>query len=326
MLSPNALCLPACAGLAAIAGAIAPLAAEAADYPTASIKVIVPFPPGGSSDLTARLLAMHLGERFKQTVVIENRPGGEGMIGPTLAARAKPDGYTLLLGAPTLVTARATMKSLAIQPIGDLEGVSQLIESPNVVVINARLPATDLRGFIDYTKANPGKTFYGTYSPTGQLTYHLLRMRTGIDLTQVAFKGEALTVSAIVANEVQAGFVTTVTAVPRVKEGTVKALAVTANRRLPSLPDAPSAEEAGVPGFHVATWFGILAPRGTPLQIKTKLADEIAVFAKRPDTIEKLRVVGFEPKASTPDEFDRFLAASEKQWLGVAKAAGITPQ
>lgn len=323
MLRRVSTCISSVLGVVALCTAIGP---AAADYPTTTMKIIVPFPPGGSTDLTARLLATHLNERFKQTVVIENRPGGDGMIGPTLAARAKPDGHTLLLGAPTLVTARATMKALSIQPLVELEGVSQLVESPNVIAINAKLPANDLRGFIAYTKANPGKIFYGTYSPTARLTYALLRMKTGIDLTQVAFKGEALTLAAVAANEVQAAFATTITVVPRVKEGTVQALAVTADKRVPSLPEVPTAAEAGVSDFIVTVWFGILAPRGTPQAIKTKLAEEIAVFAKRPDSIERLRVVGFEMKTSTPDQFSAFLAASEKRWLDVAAAAGIEPQ
>lgn len=310
-------------GLLACSLAVAPAAAA---YPETTIKIIVPFPPGGSSDLTARLLANHLSERFKRTVIIENRPGGDGMLAPTLVARAKPDGYTLLLGAPTLATARATMKSLPIQPTVDLEGVSLLVESPYVVAINASLPATDLQSFIAYTKANPGKLFYGSWSTSGQLIYGLLKLRSGADLTHVAFKGEAVTVAALAGNEVQAVFATAVNVIPRQKDGVVRVLAVTADLRLSTLPEVPTAAEAGVKGFTPSVWFGILAPKGTQMDIKTKLSEEIAVFVKRPDTIERLRVVGFEPKASMPDEFTKFLESSEKQWLDVAAALGITPQ
>ena len=300
--------------------------AMADSYPSTTIKLIVPFPPGGSADLVGRLLANHLSEKLKQPVVVDNRAGADGMMGPTIASHARPDGYTLLLGAPTLATARATMKALPINPMRDLDAVSQVVESPYVVAINASLPVSDLKSFVEYTKANPGKLHYGAWSTGGKLIYGLLKMRTGIELTHVAYKGEAVTVSALAANEVQASFATAVSVKPKIAQGTVRALVVTSDKRIASLPDVPTSAEANVQDFTPTVWFGLFAPAGTPAAIKAKLAGEVAEFARRQDAIDRLHVVGFETKSSTPEEFTKFLVAAEKQWLDVAVAAGITPQ
>ncbi len=299
---------------------------KAAEYPASSIRLIVPFPPGGSSDLTARVFMTHLSERLKQTIVIENRPGGDGMLGPTAVARSRPDGYTLLLGAPTLATVRATMKTLPIDPIKDLDAVSQLVESPYVVAVNASLPVTDLKSFVAYTKANPGKLNYGSWSTGGQLTYGFFKQLTGADLTHVGYKGEAITMAAVGANEVQAAFGTSVNVIAGIKSGTMRALAVTGNKRLSSLPEVPTTEEAGVRGFVATIWFGVFAPAGTPEDIKTMLSTELLKIAKLDDVISRLGVAGLITKASTPTEFAKFVSAEEKQWLDIARLVGITPQ
>lgn len=302
------------------------MSSTAAEYPSTIIKMIVPFPPGGSADLVARTYTRHLSERLKQTIVIENRPGGDGMIGPTAVARSRADGYTLLLGAPTLATARATMKNLPIDPTKDLDAVSQVVESPYVVTVNASLPVKDLKSFVDYSKANVGKLNYGSWSTGGQLMYGFFRQLTGADLTHVGYKGEAITVNAVAANEVQAAFATSVNVVAGVAAGTLRALAVTGSSRISSLPDTPTTAEAGVKEFVATVWFGVFAPAGTPNNIKTKLSAEIVQIAKLDDVIDRLKAVGFTPKTSTPDDFTKFVSSEEKRWLEIAATVGITPQ
>lgn len=302
------------------------ISSTAAEYPSATIKMIVPFPPGGSSDLVARTYTRHLSKRLKQTIVIENRAGGDGMIAPTAVARSRADGYTFLLGAPTLATVRATMKNPPINPMKDLDAVSQLVESPYVVTVNASLPVKDLKSFVEYTKANAGKLNYGSWSTGGKLMYGFFRQLTGADLSHVGYKGEAITISAVAANEVQAAFATSVNVVPGVKAGTLRALAVTSGSRISSLPDTPTTAEAGVGEFVATVWFGVFAPAGTPNDIKSKISAEIAQIAKLDDVIGSLKIVGFAPKTSTPEDFTNFVSSEEKRWLGIAAMVGVTPQ
>lgn len=248
------------------------------------------------------------------------------MIAPTAVARSRADGYTLLLGAPTLATVRATMKNLPIDPMKDLDAVSQLVESPYVVTVNASLPVKDLKSFVDYSKANAGKLNYGSWSTGGQLMYGFFRQLTGADLSHVGYKGEAITVNAVAANEVQAAFATSVNVVAGVAAGTLRALAVTGSNRISSLPDTPTTAEAGVKEFVATVWFGVFAPAGTPNNIKTKLSAEIVQIAKLDDVIDRLKTVGFTPKTSTPDDFTKFVSSEEKRWLEIAATVGITPQ
>lgn len=302
------------------------LSAFSSDYPSATVRVVIPFPPGGSSDLVARTYTTVLSERWKKTIVIENRPGGNAMLAPTAVARSKPDGHTLLLGAPTLATARATMRDLPIDPIKDLDAVTQLVETPYIVAVNASLPVSDLKSFVELTKKEPGKFYYGAWGTTGELIYGLLKERTGAELTHVGYKGEAITVNAVSANEIQAVFATSVNVIPAIQKGTIRALAITGDQRLSNLPDVPTAAEAGVADFKATVWFGIFAPAGTPESIKRKLASEISEISKIADVQTRLASVGMVAKVSDPDEFSRFLMREEQQWMKVAKTIGIVPR
>lgn len=298
----------------------------AQQFPSGTVRIVVPFPPGGSTDLVARIYATQLGDRWKQTVVVENRPGGDGMLAPTAVARSRPDGYTLLMGAPTLATVQLTMKDPPIDPAKQLDPVTQLVETPYVIAINAQLPAGDLKSFIAHARANAGKLNYGTWSTGGQLTYGFFKQLTGVDFVRVGYKGEAITMTALGSNEVQVAFGTSISLAPPLQAGTVRALAVSSAGRLPTLPDIPTTAEAGLKEFNESVWFGLFAPAGTPRVVKIAIADEIAKIAVLSDVISRLRVAGFEAKTSSPDEFSEFFLRTKNKWIEVAKALDLKPQ
>ncbi len=299
---------------------------RAADYPAGPIKLINPFPPGGATDLAGRLLATHLTNEWKQTVVVESRAGGNGMIGPTAVARSKPDGYTLLIASPSLATAAATVKDMPIDPVKELDGVSQLVETDFIIAINPSLPAKTLREFIALAKASPGKLNYGSYAAGARLSTEYFKSLAGIDLTHVGYKGEALTIQALAANEVQLVIATSVTLKEPAAKNAVRALAVSGPRRSASMPDIPTSAEAGLPAFNQMVWFGVFAPAGTPAEIKNKLSAEIANFLKQRDVIDRLHSMGLEPKGSKPDELSAFLQNEIRIAVETGKKAGIEPQ
>ncbi len=300
--------------------------ASAAEWPANTVKIVVPFPPGGSTDLVGRLLATYLNSKWKQTVIVENKPGGNGMLGPTAVAKSKPDGYTFLLAAPTIATAPATVKNMPITPMKDLEGVSQLIETDYIIAINSSIPAKTLKEFIALAKANPGKYNYGSYATGARLSTEYFKSLSGTDLTYVGYKGEALAIQALIANEVQVVIATSVTLKEPVLKGQVRALAISGPKRSSGLPNVPTTKEAGLPEFDQMVWFGMFAPAGTPADIKNKMSAAIAEFSKLPDTIAKLGAVGLTPKASTPKELSDYLAKETGIAVKTAKQAGIEPQ
>ena len=299
---------------------------SAQDYPSAPVKIVIPFPPGGSTDLVGRLLAVYLNNQWKQTVIVENRPGGNGMLGPTFVARSKPDGYTILLAAPSIATAVTSMKDMPINPEKELDGVSQLIHTEYVVAVNSKLPVKTLQELIAYAKANPGKLNYGSFAVGSQLTTEFFKSIAGIDMAHVGYKGEALMVQAVAQGEVQVGLATTVTLKEPAARGEVRILAVTGDTRSKVFPNVPTAEEAGLPGFDTTVWFGLFAPAGTSMDIKRKIAAEVAGFVKQQEVISKMEAFGLTPRASTPEAMSRHLSQDIKRALEVAKKAGIEPQ
>jgi len=306
--------------------AIAPIAVQAADYPSGQVRIIVPLPTGGSSDLVARLLATHLGEKWKQTVIVDNRVGANGLIGMTAVAKSKPDGLTLLFGVPSVTTVRALVKDAAIDPVKDLEGISLVLESPYVVAISAKVPARTAQEFAAYAKANPGKLNYGTYAAGNRLIAELYRQLSGLTMEHVSYKGEPLAMAALAAGEVHMVIGTAVTMRERAAQGVIRIIAVSGDKRIPSMPEIPTAAENGLKGFDPILWFGVHAPAGTPPDIKKTISGEIAQFVKRKDVIDRLDSFGFAAKSSTPEEFQAFLARDAETWIDVAKGAGIELQ
>lgn len=298
----------------------------AADYPTGRVTLVVPFPAGGSTDLVARLLAQHLSTVWKQSVIVDNKPGGNAMLGPTFVAKSAPDGHTLLIGPPTIATAHATMKVMPIDPLKDLSPISQLVEIPFVITINAALPFKTLRELIDYAKANPGKLNSGTFAMGSTLTSSQFNAAAGVNMPTVGYRGEALMMAAAASGEVQVGIATPVTAMESLARGQLRALAVTSDTRLSILKDVPTMAEAGLPEFTPTAWFALLAPAGTPLELRRFISAEVAVFAKKEEVITKLQAGGVNLKASTPEEFGIFLERETKFAVETADAIGLEKQ
>lgn len=298
----------------------------AQDYPQAQVRIVVPLPAGGSSDLVARLLATHLGDRLKQTVIVENRVGANGMIGMTAVARAKPDGLTLLFAVPSMTTVQALIKDPAIDPVKDLAGVSQVIEAQYAVAIPAKVPARNAAEFAAYVRSNPGKLNAGTYAAANRLLAEYFAQISNMKLTNVSYRGEPLAIAALAAGEVHMVIGTAVTMREKAQAGEIRVIAVSGDKRFPAFPDVPTAAEVGIKGFDTALWFGLLAPASTPPAIKTLLAGEVANFVRRKDIADRLGSFGFIGKPSSPDEFQKFLARDAQIWVDVARAAGIEPQ
>ena len=231
-----------CLAVALSVGFTFPLITQprAADYPAGRVTLVVPFPAGGSTDLVARLLAQHLSMVWKQAVIVDNKPGGNAMLGPTFVAKSAPDGYTLLISAPTIATAPATMKVMPIDPLKELSAISQLVEMPNVVTINSMLPFKTLRELIDYAKLNPDKLNSGTFAPGSVLTSSRFNAAAGVKMPTVGYRGEALMMAATAAGEVQVGISTPVTALENLARGQVRALAVTSDTRMAIFKDVPT--------------------------------------------------------------------------------------
>lgn len=307
-----------------LASLAAPVAAQ--DYPTATVRIVVPFPPGGSTDIVGRLLANHLGSQWKQTVVVENRPGGNGMLGPTYVARSKPDGYTILLAAPSIATAVTSMKDMPINPEKDLEGVSQLIATAYAVAVNSKQPFKSLKELIDYARANKDKLNYGYFSVGSRLTTEFFSTLADIQMAPVGYKGEALMSTALAAGEVQVALATIAAMREFVNRGEIRILAITGDTRSKVFPDIPTAKEAGLPAFDTTVWFGLFAPAGTPAPIKNKISEEVRRFTLLPEVIAKMEGFGLTPRASTPEEMSRHLSQDIKRAIETAKRAGIEPQ
>lgn len=317
--------LAAGAAVALISAGLAMTAtsAQAQQFPSGQMKVVVPFPPGGSTDLVARMFAIHLGNVFKQTVVVENKPGGGGMLGPTYVAKSKPDGLTILLAAPTIATAPATMKSLPMDPQKDLAAISQIVESPYVVSVNINVPVNSLQELIDYAKKNPNKLNYGYFATGSRLTSERFLKIAGLKMASVGYRGEALMMAATASGEVQVGMASPVNMGEYAARKQIKVLAVTTEKRLPAFKDVPTAREAGVPEFDSTVWFGMFAPAGTPIDIRRKIAAEVAVWAKQPEVISKLAGVGFAPRASTPEDMAKLLAVETQRAIDIATEVGL---
>jgi tripartite-type tricarboxylate transporter receptor subunit TctC len=317
-----------CLAVALSVGFTFPLITQprAADYPAGRVTLVVPFPAGGSTDLVARLLAQHLSMVWKQAVIVDNKPGGNAMLGPTFVAKSAPDGYTLLISAPTIATAPATMKVMPIDPLKELSPISQLVEMPNVVTINSMLPFKTLRELIDYAKLNPDKLNSGTFAPGSVLTSSRFNAAAGVKMPTVGYRGEALMMAATAAGEVQVGISTPVTALENLARGQVRALAVTSDTRMAIFKDVPTSAEAGLPEFNPTAWFALLAPAGTPLELRRFISTEVGVFVKKPEVVAKLQGAGLVPKASTPEAFGAFLERETKSAIETAEAVGLEKQ
>lgn len=314
-----------CAVFLAVTLAI-PSAALAQTYPQRSIRVIVSFPPGGSTDFIARVLAQHMPASLGQTIVIDNRGGAGGTLGTDIAAKAAPDGYTLLVTAePPITIAGSVYAKLPYDPLRDIPAITELINYPYLAVVNATLPINSLKDLIAYAKANPGKLRYAHPGiGTGvQLGTELFKMRVGADIISVPYKGGGPAVASVVGNETQLSFATPPSSLPHVKTGRLRALAVTTGKRSTALPDLPTFAESGIPGFHVDGWVGLFAPAGTPPAIIARLYTEAAKVLRMPEVREHVLTGGSEVSGIPTEETRAKIRAEAAMWAKVVKATGI---
>ena len=295
-------------------------------YPSRPLRLIVPYAPGGGGDILARSIATKMSEAWGQPVIIDNRGGGGTVLGTDLAAKAPRDGYTILLSTNTHAINATLRPQLPYDPIRDFEPVSLLATSPNILLVNASLPARTLREFVAFAKANPGKLNYGSSGNggTGHLAMEMLKSMAGIDAVHVPYSGGGPAMKALLSNEVSALFNNILAAVPLVKSGRITALGVTGRERSRAVPDVPTIAEAGIPDFEAIAWFCILAPAGTPPTAIRKLNVELARILKLPDIHERLVGQGLDPVGGTPEEFGRFMRSEIDKWRKVIRTAGIT--
>ena len=303
-----------------------PFHAPAQTYPDRPIRVVVPFPPGGSTDFTARILSKHLPTALGQSIVIDNRGGAAGNIGIGLAAKAPPDGYTLLVSADGPITVNPTLYSgLPYEPIRDLPAITQMIHYAYLAVVHPSVPAASVKELIQLAKSQPGKVRYAHPGVgTGpQLCAELFKMMAGVDITALGYKGGGPAMIAVAGNEAQLSFATPPSSIPHVKSGRVRALAVTSAKRSGALPDLPTIAEGGIAGYDVDGWVGLFAPAGTPKAILARLYDEVAKIMKMADVKELVLAGGSEVSDLTPEKTRAKVRAETQMWAKVVKSTGI---
>jgi tripartite-type tricarboxylate transporter receptor subunit TctC len=295
-------------------------------YPSKTLRIIVPFPPGGSIDPVARMLAPKLSESLGQPVIVDNRPGANGVIGTELLAKAAPDGYTLVhLGASTHVTNALLVKNLPYDSFKDFAPVATIQRSEYVLVVHPSLPANDLKQLIALAKARPGQINYAS-SGNGNLNHlaaELFNMMAGVKTHHVPYKGGGQALTDLMGGQVQMHFSVTISAIPHIKSGRLKPLAIGGEQRFAALPQVPTFAEAGLPGFSLRPWQGVLAPARTPRPIVDRLATEIARIVGSPEIREKLANLGMESLISTPEQFAALMQADYEKSGAVIKAANI---
>jgi len=300
-------------------------AAVADVYPSKPVKLILPFPPGGGTDILGRLIGEQLSARLGQPVVQENRGGAGGNLGAEAVARAAPDGYTLLLAAPTLAISPTLYPKLAYDPLKDLAPIALVASVPNVMITHPSVPARTLQEFIALAKRRPGELNFGSggAGTSNHLGGELFNMVAGVKLEHVPYKGVNLAMQDVLAGNVQLVFIGIPAAAPHIRAGKLRALAVVAPRRSSALPDVPTAAEAGLPGFEVTTWYGVLAPAGTPRAIIERLNAELARIMLAPELQPRLADMATDPRAGTPEEFGAYLREETAKWGKVIRDAGI---
>lgn len=310
------------AGLAAL-----PLAAAAQDYPTKPVKIVLPFPPGGVTDSLARTIAEKLQPRLGQPVVVENKPGAGTMLASETVARAPADGYTLLMAASTLGVAPSIFPKVGYDPIKSFEPVTLAAAVVHQLVVGPDLPVKNVAELIDYLKKNPGKVSYAS-TGNGTSTHlegELFKFMAKVHMVHIPYRGSGPALTDMVGGHVQLMFDAVGSSQPLVKSGKLRALAVTTEKRSPSMPDLPTVAESGLPGFDAMPWLGILAPAGTPKPIVDRLHREITAILAEPELRQSLAGKGLDVVGNTPAEFASFLKRDIDKWAGVVKFANIKP-
>ena len=300
--------------------------AQAQTYPSKPIRVIVPYPAGGTTDIVARLAAVQIGEKLKTSVVVENKAGASGAIGSMEVARAPADGYTLLVGtASTHGINSAVYKSLPYDAVKDFAPITVVATTPNIIAVHPAVPVKNLQELIALAKAQPGRLNFGSTSAGGSphMSAELLKSMAQIDMVHVPYKGAAPMLTDLMGGQVQIGFDNMPSTIAFVKAGKVRAIAVTTAQRWPGAPDIPTVAESGLPGYEVSGWFGLLAPANTPKAIIATLQQAVADAVRQPEVRQQLLDAGALPVANSSDAFARQIAADVDKWREVVRTTGV---
>jgi tripartite-type tricarboxylate transporter receptor subunit TctC len=299
--------------------------AGAESFPDRVIKIVVPYPPGGPADVAARLVAPPLASKLGQSVIIENQPGAGGRTGAKAVAQASPDGYTLLLGGtnPNAI-AQLLYRHLDFQPVKDFAAVALIGSDSNALVVHPAVPAKTVQEFVQYAKANPGKLSSGATVGIGpHVCLELLRIRTGIDITFVPYKGAAPAVADLLGGQIQIGMTSKAVLLPLIREGRLRALAVTSEVRWPELPEVPTLREAGLQGIPAYLWFGLLAPARTPAAVIDKINAAVNEGLKAPEIKASIAKLGLEARSMTAQQFGEKLGDEARDWEAAVRESGV---
>jgi tripartite-type tricarboxylate transporter receptor subunit TctC len=312
--------------LAAMLLALMAAGAQAQGYPARPIRLIVPFPPGGSTDILGRALGQKLAEAWGQQVIVDNRPGAGGSIGAEAAARAAPDGYTLLMAhIGTLAVNPALYPKLGYDPAQDFAPVSMVAIVPNVLVVHPSVPAKTVTELIEYARRNPGKLNYssGGNGSAAHLAMEYFKLQTKTDMVHVPYKGTGPALTDLIAGQVSLTMTGAPVVMPQVQAGKLRALGVSSPKRLDAFPDVPTIAESGVPGFDATQWYGVVAPAGTPREIVARLNAEINRVMQSKELKERLLAEGAIAAPDTPEAFAAFIGDEMRRWGAVVKATGM---
>ena len=317
---------PALCALAATLLLAAPAAAQT--YPARPIKLIVPLGAGGATDLNARVLAEKLGERLGQPVVVENRPGAEGIIGVDAAAKSPADGYTLVLGSSTTLAANYSLRAkLPFDPVADFTPVSMAFKNAfNVLVVHPSVPARNLEEFVALARSRPGQLFYGTATSGSKICTEMFKTMAGVNLAMVNYKSSPQALSDLLAGQIQLVCEPVGTALPHIRSGKLRSLGVTSPARLADAADLATVAESGVPGFEYSAWVAVFAPAGVPRDVVAKLDAEIRATLSQPDVVRRIQANGFDPMPGGPAELAALLRTEMARAVKVVKDAGIKPE
>jgi tripartite-type tricarboxylate transporter receptor subunit TctC len=302
-------------------------AAVAQPYPSKGVRIVVAYPPGGATDIVTRLLAEHLARATGQPFVVENRPGAGGLIGSDAVAKAAPDGYTLLMGVVSShAIAPSAYKNMPYDPVADFTPISLAAGTSFFITVHPSVPAQTLAELVQHARARPGALNFGSSGKgtTPHLAGELFNSMARVNIQHVPYRGSAPMLTDLLSGQIQVAFDNTVVA--HVRAGRLRALATTGPRRVTALPDVPTAAEAGLAGYEVVTWMGMMGPRGLPAAVSARIAGEMARIMVLPEVVERLATLGFQPMTSSPAQFAEYLSAERAKWAKAARDAGIEPE
>ncbi|ASC68959.1 LacI family transcriptional regulator [Achromobacter denitrificans] len=305
---------------------VAASAASAGQYPANPVRMIVPYPPGGPTDIAARLAADELGRSLGVSVVVENKSGAGGMVGADMVARARPDGATLLVNASAHVIYPAIFKQVSFDVIDSFTPVTQLVQVPLTLLVPVALPVNNVRELIQYIKDHPGQVAFASAGNGGapHLAAELFKKEAGVDILHVPYKGSAPALTDLMGGQVQMMFDSMTSSLAYVKAGKLKALAVTTPERSSMLPDVPTMKEAGLPSYALTNWYGLWAPKGMPAPLVKQIEQALNAKFHTPEITEKLNAIGAEPVISSPEDFARFVVTEKERWGRIAQDSGAT--